>query len=266
MFKRFSKRQNSEANDFRERVLTVTARLFPDLLVIASKDEEVIIVNRVQLGLQNLKAKFMLSDRSEESLQALIAEHFAGVINAVPEVPDFEMARLRLRPQIMPPEFVRQAPILSFPFGKTLKVGIVLDEANSYTYVLQEDSTKWGISHPDLLQKAIASLDDAIRGKTRMQCSEKDSTKWVGIETKDGFDAARILIPGFQKFISARLGGPFRFAVPNRDFLICWNREADESFVEFATSKIRADFEAQPYPLSPNIFQLEPNGDVIELI
>ena len=77
MFRRFLER-DSDPHDFRERVLTVSARLFPDLLVIASQKEmEVLIVNGFQLGLQNLRAKFDLSDRSQKSLETLIAEHFA---------------------------------------------------------------------------------------------------------------------------------------------------------------------------------------------
>src|SRR5687768_6335237 len=160
MFRRFLKR-DSDPHDFRERVLTVSAKLFPDLLVIASqKKAEVIIVNGSQLGLQNLKAKFDLSDRSQKSLETLITEHFAPALSAVPEVPDLETARPRLRPQIMPPEFMARAPLVSFPFGKTLAVGIVLDTANSYSYVRQEDATKWAISPSDLFQAAITGLDE----------------------------------------------------------------------------------------------------------
>ena len=85
----------------------------------------------------------------------------------------------------------------------------------------------------------------------QMQSSDNEDAKWVGIETKDGFDAARILIPKLREFLAGRLGNPFRFAIPNRDFLICWNTGTSTLFSDFTASKIRKDFETQPYPLSP---------------
>ncbi|HEX7861067.1 MAG TPA: DUF1444 family protein [Verrucomicrobiae bacterium] len=266
MLRRFFTRKQ-DAKDFRDRVINAAARLFPDLLITASPtQEEVINAKGVQLGLQNLETKFNLSDRSEKTLEELVREHFAVALNAEPAIPDFEAARPLLRPQIMPPNFATQAPIVSYPFGGTLAIGIVFDDAKSYSYIRREDAEKWAIPDGDLLQAAIASFDEAIRGKTKMHFSEKENTKWLGVETKDGFDAARILIPGFQKFLSGRLGNPFRFGVPNRDLLICWNCKADESFVDFATSKIREDFEQQPYPLSPNVFEMRPDFTIVELI
>src|SRR2546426_2259606 len=40
------------------------------------------------------------------------------------------------------------------------------------------------------LDLAIAKLDEASR-KIQMQSTENEEVKWIGIETKDGFDAAR---------------------------------------------------------------------------
>ena len=51
-----------------------------------------------------------------------------------------------------------------------------------------------------------------------------------------------------------------------RDFLICWNADASEEFVEFAVSKIRKDFETQPYPLSPHLFEVRTDGGIMEMI
>jgi hypothetical protein len=67
-----------------------------------------------------------------------------------------------------------------------------------------------------------------------------------------------------REFITSRLGSPFSFAVPNRDFLICWNTGASARFLEFTTQKIRKDFQTQPYPLSSNLFEMAADGAVTE--
>jgi hypothetical protein len=97
-----------------------------------------------------------------------------------------------------------------------------------------------------------------------MSSSHNEAAKWVGIETKDGFDAARILIPRLREFLAGRLGSPFRFAIPNRDFLICWNAGASSRFAEFTASKVQKDFESQPYPLSPHVFEVTADGTISE--
>jgi uncharacterized protein YtpQ (UPF0354 family) len=43
-----------------------------------------------------------------------------------------------------------------------------------------------------------------------------DSPKLIAIQTKDSFDAAKILLPSFQEEMFRQLGTPFCFAVPNQ--------------------------------------------------
>jgi hypothetical protein len=266
MFDKLFKKAARSEEDFRKQVVEVLAELFPGTLIDApAEDNGVIRINGIQISLQNLRAKFEQSDKSEETLKILVKAHSQLAFQDEPETPSFEAARPKLMPQLMPPEYTLQAPVISFPFGQTLAVGIVLDDDEGYSYVRTEDADRWQKSHAELLDIAIANLDEAVRGKTKMECFDNEEAKWVGIEMKDGFDAARILIPGFQKFLATRLGSPFRFALPNRDFLICWNTGASASFTDFTTSKIKKDFESQPYPLSPYVFELGADGTIQEI-
>ena len=127
----------------------------------------------------------------------------------------------------------------------------------------REDALRWNKAHKELLDIAIANLDEASR-KMQMQSTDNDEAKWVAIETKDGFDAARILVPKLREFLASQLGSPFRFAIPNRDFLICWNTGASTRFSDFTASKIQKDFESQPYPLSPHVFEVTADGTITE--
>jgi hypothetical protein len=262
----FKKRASPEAEAFRDRVLRFVTLSFPGVAFeVPAQEADVIIAKGTQIGLQNLKAKFEQSDRTQQTFEQLVTGHFQFVLRDEPPMPDFAAARQSLRPQIMPPDYAQQTPIISFPLGQTLAIGIVLDLDKGYLYVRREDALRWNKSARELLDIAIANLDEASR-EMPMQSADSEEAKWIGIEMKDGFDAARILIPKLREFLAAGLGSPFRFAVPNRDFLICWNTAASARFSDFVASKIRRDFETQPYPLSPHIFEVTTDGTVTELV
>jgi uncharacterized protein YtpQ (UPF0354 family) len=250
---------------FRAQVLRILSELYPKQnFRLPDATPSVILAGETQVGLQNLKAKFEQSDRKKKTLHALVEEHFAFVLaTGRLSKMTFGEASSRLRPQIMPPEYAEQAPIITFLFGKSLAVGIVLDEKQGYSYLKREDAKRWQKTPKFLLNTAVGNLNEASR-PLPMQRVETDEVKFIGIERKDGFDAARILIPGLRSFIGERIGSPFRFGVPNRDFLICWNTDASEQFVSSTSKKLRKDFEGQPYPLSPNIFETDLEGIIIE--
>lgn len=269
MFRSFFKnRSTPDSKNLRDRVLKIAKAAYPAIPFDAPADNpDVIMANRMQIGLQNLKAKFEQSDRSEQTLEQLVVQHLDIILKGKQSASDvaFDIAREKLRPQLMPPEFARQAllPIISFPFGKAVTIGIVLDDEKAYAYVRREDAVRWKKSEKELLDLAITNLDAASRG-IQMNSSENADSKFVAIETKDGFDAARILLPKLQQFLSDRLGSPFLFGVPNRDFLICWNVGASARFSEFTASKLQKDFAAQPYPLSSHVFQIASDGTITE--
>lgn len=245
--------------------MELARRLHPSMQFEVPKGStHLIVVNGIQISLQNLKAKFDQSDLAQGTLERLVVEHLQLVIDDEPSVSDFTTARQKLRPQLMPPEYAKQASIISFPFGKTLAVGIVLDSDRSYLYLTQEHAQRWSKSPDELLELSIANLNEASR-EMQMSSAANEEAKWIAIETKDGFDAVRILIPKFRGFLAERLGSPFRFAIPNRDFLVCWNVGASARFADFTASKIKKDFEAQPYPLSLHIFEVSADGKITEL-
>lgn len=261
----FKGRSSGEGENFRDRVLEIVGQAFPGIQAeVLEQNEEVIVVRGTQIGLQNLRTKYDQSDRSQKTLEELVVDHFQLALRDEPPPLDYAAVRLQLRPQIMPPDYAQQAPIVSFPFGRSLAVGIVINLEDSYSYLKREDALRWEKSERDLLDIAIANLDEAS-GKLPMQASEGEEARWVGIETKDGFDAARILIPELREFLAARLGSPFRFGVPNRDFLICWNQSASRKFSDFTAEKLREDFETQPYALSPHVFEVTHDGAIVEL-
>lgn len=265
MFRSLFKRPSPAETDLRHRVMQIAVSLYPQVqFAVDETVTDVILAGETRIGLQNLKAKFLLSGQSQDTLTELVKEHLAYVLVGRRSVPEWEAARDQLRPQIMPADYAAKVPLVALPFTSTLAVGIVLDEEAGYLYVRQEDAERWRKSPEELLEMALVNLEQASRGM-QIQTGEKDGTKWVGIEKKDGFDAARILLPRLRGFLGQKLECPFHFGIPNRDFLICWNQDAADDFVTTTAATLERDFAEQPYPLSPKVFQVTDDGKFAEL-
>lgn len=255
-----------DPEQFRERVLAHLREEFPELAVEAPPTEwDLLIVPPVQLGLANMRARFESSDQTEETLRTLVREHVAILQENQGEWPDFESVRERLRPQLMPESHTQEAPLIAFPFAGDLFIGIVIDAANSYTYVTEQHAETWEKGSRELLEVALSNLDVASRGMN-LHFSGHDAVKILIAQQADGFDAARILLPDLRKLAGERLGLPYHFAVPNRDFLIMWSADAPDEIMEALSAQVATDAVNQPYPLTPSLFLVEEDGAIVELI
>lgn len=256
----------SDPLKFRESVLAIAKKQYPEnTFSVPSNDPEVIVVKGVHIGLQNLRAKFQQSNRSQAVLEELVKEHFAlvlGDIGKVETVPSYEVAKTRIRLQLMPKEYGMKAPLVSFPFSDTLLVGLVLDSERGYLYLREEDATRWGKEPAELRNVATENLDTASKN-IPAHSANNEEVRFIALETKDGFDAARILLPRFRQFVGEQIGKPFFFAIPNRDFLICWSSDSGSKFQTFVREKVRQDFWEQPYPLSQNIFKVTAENEIV---
>lgn len=253
-----------DAYEFRDRVLEQARERYPEVAFEEVEgDAELLMVKGTQVGLRNLRARFEQSDGSEEALEGLVGQHLQLVVEGVPEMEPFAAAKAKLRPQIMPLEYTQKAPLVSMPLGRTLAIGIVIDRETAYQYLLQKDAEGWGKTPRELLDAAIENLEEASDG-LQMQSALGDEVKSIIVSTRDSFDAARILMPGFRGFLVENLGAPFCFAIPNRDFLICWNTDAQPQIAAALAARVRQDFGEQPYPLSPNVFVVMRDGAIVE--
>lgn len=258
---------NSE--NFRDRVIAIATELFPDVELSASPDDpEVIVAGEMRLGLQNIRAKFELDGRSEDDLRTLVEDHFGPVIHKeVPSLDDFALEELRgqLFPQIMPAEYVDVAPdlLVSFHLATGIRVGIVADFPRTYMYLREEDLGRWGVSQEDVYAIAIRNLEESSR-EVQIHLNGNGTETFLAVASGDGYDAARILVPGLQEFFASHLGETFRFGIPNRDFLICWRIDSAEEFHRNLAGQVAQDNSQRPYPLSSSVFVRNSEGNIHE--
>lgn len=212
-----------------------------------------------QFGLQSSMAAYLRDNLTPDETRELIITHFERMLADLapsqgPSPVPWHDAVVRLRPQIMPVEYLEQAPapLLAWELNHDVAIAIVVDHDNSYSYVRDEDLAVWSQTRETVREQAIENLNEASAGM-QMQSSDGPD-KFVGIQVADGYDAARILIPKLREFLTSQLGSPFYVGIPNRDFLICWSASCSQRFHDFARAKVAKDFEVQPYPLSPEVF------------
>ena len=246
-------------DEFRDFVLRVIRARFPGRSVAATPDPEVVAAEGAELGLQNLYSKFLQAEVSVDGLEQLVCEHFARMFRAADQVVSpatlpWEQVEARLRPQLMPAEYENHLPLVAFPFMDAIMVGLVIDTADGYSYVTPERADDWGRTDEQLYDIALNNLNEASDDLEMAYIPPPQAL--IAIESKDGYDATRILLPGIRELAVERLGEPFFAGIPNRDFLLMWSVESDETFQKFTREKVCEDFQRQPYPLSPRILRV----------
>ncbi|MBI2924932.1 MAG: hypothetical protein HYY24_04410 [Verrucomicrobia bacterium] len=244
--------------EFQQQVLVILAAQFPTLQFRAGDRAGVILVGESQMGLGNLYARYQQGGVAGAELKDLVCAHFGNLVDVVPP-PDgqplapWEDARAKLRPQLMPVAFTRRVPLVHFPFHAGLAIGLVLDEPNRYAYVRADDRDGWGKSADELYALALRNLDAQTHGVKIHAFTQPE--RLMVIETKDGYDAARLLLPELRARAAKHLGEPFLAGVPNRDFLIMWSRRCSATFQSGVRQQLQADSENQPHPLTSVVFE-----------
>lgn len=255
-------------HQFRNFAAAVIRELRPDAQFRLPPDQdEVLWCGDVQLGLQNLYAVYIRDNLSESELKQTMLEHFSRILKETDRQhlthdQSWESIKLKIRPQLIPVEYdTPEIPLALESFGGGVVIGFVIDMDSSYTYVRKEDLSAWNISLSVLKEQGIMNLESASSGMKIHFYPGPD--KWIGVEMNDGYDAARILLPGLHKIAADKLGEPFLAGIPNRDFLIMWSKDCSDKFQAFVLQKLQEDFDNQPYSLTPKVLNVTRNNIVV---
>lgn len=248
---------------FARRVLAIVRALHPGKRLALSPEGDAIRIGDIQFGLDNLAARFRLAGGDDARLETMVREHFELLAHDAGELTgelSWGEAKPLLLPQIMPESFLKQIQLVNRPFAPGLRMGLVVDAPKGYRYARADELTAWRVTLPQALATALANLD--ARSQSLQIHAVLDRDKFLAVQSGDGYDAARVLLPRWLELAGSHLGLPFRFGIPNRDFLICWSADTrPETQTSFRT-RIAEDFGRQPYPLSPLAFEMNSEGNV----
>ncbi len=251
-----SPRDLSSPTGFRVRVLKVLTASFPELSFVEGEQPETIRSGDHLLSLERLRHQLGTALLTDEELTSLLRRHFHQVFHPerTRELPDWDKARPLLRPQLVLAQFATTRPLLAMPLDDQLHVGVVLDEPEAFRYVPRAQLEHWGVSWEQVYAIALENLETAASEGLTVECSPPPD-RLVVVQSGDGYDAVRILMPRFRAFVSEQVGSPFRFSVPNRDQLICWAEDNSPSFELFLKERLQQDQRDQPFPLTPTVYR-----------
>jgi uncharacterized protein YtpQ (UPF0354 family) len=256
----FSKNGTDSDREFQDRVCSILAESFPETKPVASDDPLIVEVGKLKIGLSNIRANFNASNRSDEDLRNIVEAYVAALVETEgqleAETPSWDAAAPILMPQLVNPDRFGDISVLSIPFCADVRIAFVLDSERTFRYVADEMFEAWDVNIKEVLDRAVANLE--LRSADLAATVVPENL--FAVRTMDSFDAARVLSPKIREVIAETVGSPFCFGVPNRDFLVCWPKNAEMSAVW--GTQVKIDSQEQPYPISGNIFECDEHGEI----
>ncbi len=248
---------------FTRRVLEVVQREFPTRGFRLGEELGVITDGRASFGMANLWAQYQQADLSEDDFERAIIEKFANALEmidgAVQPIPEkWEDARERLRVQLVSSKVADVGRAVTFPFAEDVHASLVIDCDTGYAYISTDDLQRWGQSAIDAIE--IGKMNIVESQPALPLTVMPGETPLVAIQTGDGYDAARILIPAIRERIIAELtgreDGEVFMGVPNRDFLIAWPTDVDDELQQRLSETVALDAQRQSHPLSTRVLRV----------
>ena len=255
----FGKLFGSE-NAFQRKVLKLLQHHFPQINAVAGRRPLSILIDGKELDLAHLQERCRTHETQSEEF---ILQYFSFPIDFVKTARhSWNEAQLLIRPQIVPAEIARKFDLLLFPFDDTLATSIVIKDQKQQIFVRETNRKDWNVGNGEIYNTALMNLNG---DPAEMEVTITDGTdRFIGLETHDGFDAARILTPKLRDFAVSKLGETYYAGLPNRNFLILWSVDCSARFQDYALEKIETDHAIQNYPLSSARFRV--SNDSIRIL
>jgi len=253
---------------FQAEVLEVLRQALPGKTFTAGDEPTFLRFGAAELGLGNLRGKICGAtpalDRAARARE--VEAHFRAMVAIVEkqeEPPrDWAAAKRAIRLQLVPVEYVAdKSKLVSRPLVPGVAVTVVVDHGQGYQVVREEDRARWRVAKDELFQQARANLD-AATSASKLQGNGAPGRRFLAVEERDGYDAAKLLLPWVRAEAAKLLGDPFHVAIANRDFLIMWSRDNEAGFQQFAREQARKGFEAEGYPLTPEVLLVWADGRI----
>ncbi|OYP37522.1 hypothetical protein [Rhodopirellula sp. MGV] len=255
---------------FTERVLRILQREFASRRFELGDEPGVITDGTVTYGMSNLFAQYRQGVFTDEDFDEAICEKFTQILQLLDSASDaiperWEDAKDRLRVQLVSAKLTNLSNAITFPFADDVHASLVIDSEGGYAYIRQVDLDRWQQTAIDAIElgkrNIVASMPQlplaVMPGEVRLAV----------IQTGDGYDAARILIPEVRlQLIQELTGEPtgeVYAAVPNRDFFIAWPTDIAPPIHAQLVETVILDSQRQSHPLSERIFRI--TGEKIDL-
>ena len=248
--------------EFLDEVAQFVGRRFPLVKLERNKEEFALRVNGCWISLENL---YRLSIGNPDHFETLVERWVVELLRVAEGSPDQKASFDELRPRILPmllsrgPRDMGGMAMVTQDLLEDLRVGYAVDSERTIAYIPKKVFETWKVTLDDLHEAAIQNL---VARSEQMEAQaaqdELGRINLVLIQTMDGYDASRILLPSLHERLREHLGSPFLAGVPNRDILLCFRNEPE--MVTQMSRQIAHDYRTMPHQVSERLFLVTADG------
>lgn len=176
-------------------------------------------------------------------------------------LPSLDEVRDRILPMLAGDDESKSEDRVRMPWVGGLSVGYVVDEDDSYRFVLNRMLNSWSLSADDLHDLAIENLrryaaDHPL--EVTMVGDEEDPRMLMPVKP-DAYNCSRILDPGFHGRLRDLFGPELLVGVPNRDFFVAVTMK-DRELIEQVQMRVNEDFATMHHPLTKRLLVVSADG------
>lgn len=245
---------------FLSHVITHVKTKFP-LVDISQSDDFAVSVNGNMASLENLYRIILLQpERVDRHIDRWMVELLRAAEGSPDQSAKFEEVKPRVMPMVLAESATdKEGAMVSQSLLPGLRVVYALDNDRTIAYIPQQIFDDWGITLDQLHETAIENLVDRSREIGGQAAQDDDGTiNLVILQTLDGYDASRLLLPSLHDRLKRFLGSPFAAGIPNRDILLCFRN--DQEMAERLQRQIASDYKEMPHQISSKVFLVTPDG------
>ncbi|HKP62090.1 MAG TPA: hypothetical protein VJV78_35405 [Polyangiales bacterium] len=169
----------------------------------------------------------------------------------------WQAVRSIIFPRLVGPSFVEALPAETADLhlqrlGSEVWETLVLKTRERARYVRRAEVTDWSKDGAAPRAQALQNLARASERARFLQHDTRHGPIVMGA-SRDGLDAARLLLPGLHSLLAGPLGTPFVVAVPHRDALLACPQQPRDVVEELAR-RVRSAAKAAPHPISAKLW------------
>ena len=245
---------------FIDHVLEHVKTKFP-LVEIQRAEEFTVSVNGNAASLENLYRIILLQpERVDRHIDRWMVELLRAAEGSPDQTAGFEEVKDRIMPMVLSDSATdKEGAMVSQALLQGLRVVYALDNDRTIAYIPQQAFDSWGVSLEQLHQTALDNLVDRSREIGGQAAQDEDGTiNLVILQTLDGYDASRLLLPSLHDRLKRFLGSPFAAGIPNRDILLCFRNEPE--MISRLEKQIATDYKEMPHQISDKVFLVTADG------
>jgi hypothetical protein len=177
---------------------------------------------RVEVRLDRLRLQCEESPEEREKITDRFIQGLKEMLDEATSHLVWETARASLMPQLVNPKVASVAGSVVFPYWHELEVRLVLVSRSRQVEVTADHLKTWAISAEEARQVALFNLARRSDEVRLIEHQEAEANTLYVYESRDGFDAARILLEEDWAAIADKHEDRVFIAIPSRDFLIAF--------------------------------------------